>query len=41
MAEAVIVEALRTPIAKGKKGMGELSGFHPAIHQQGRHSGRS
>jgi acetyl-CoA C-acetyltransferase len=30
MAEAVIVEALRTPIAKGKKGKGELSGFHPA-----------
>ncbi len=30
MAEAVIVEALRTPIAKGKKGRGELSGFHPA-----------
>jgi acetyl-CoA C-acetyltransferase len=30
MAEAVIVEALRTPIAKGKMGKGELSGFHPA-----------
>ena len=30
MAEAVIVEALRTPIARGKKGVGELSGFHPA-----------
>ena len=30
MAEAVIVEALRTPIAKGRKGKGELSGFHPA-----------
>ncbi len=30
MAEAVIVEALRTPIARGKKGKGELSGFHPA-----------
>ena len=30
MAEAVIVEALRTPIAKGKQGMGQLSGFHPA-----------
>jgi acetyl-CoA C-acetyltransferase len=30
MAEAVIVEALRTPIAKGKKGRGELSGLHPA-----------
>jgi len=30
MAEAVIVEALRTPIAKGKRGPGELSGFHPA-----------
>ncbi|MFQ5503175.1 MAG: steroid 3-ketoacyl-CoA thiolase [Planctomycetota bacterium] len=30
MDRAVIVEALRTPIAKGKKGRGELSGFHPA-----------
>ncbi|MCK5363991.1 MAG: steroid 3-ketoacyl-CoA thiolase, partial [Gammaproteobacteria bacterium] len=30
MVEAVIVEALRTPIAKGKKGVGELSSFHPA-----------
>jgi acetyl-CoA C-acetyltransferase len=30
VAEAVIVEALRTPIAKGKMGKGELSGFHPA-----------
>lgn len=30
MAEAVIVEALRTPIARGKPGTGELSGFHPA-----------
>jgi acetyl-CoA C-acetyltransferase len=30
MAEAVIVEALRSPIAKGKKGRGELSGLHPA-----------
>jgi acetyl-CoA C-acetyltransferase len=30
MSEAVIVEALRTPIAKGKKGRGELSGIHPA-----------
>ncbi|MAI80889.1 MAG: acetyl-CoA C-acyltransferase [Deltaproteobacteria bacterium] len=30
MAEAVIVEALRSPIARGKKGKGELSGFHPA-----------
>ncbi len=30
MAEAVIVEALRTPIAKGRKVKGELSGFHPA-----------
>ncbi|MBW2383467.1 MAG: steroid 3-ketoacyl-CoA thiolase [Deltaproteobacteria bacterium] len=30
MVEAVIVEALRTPIAKGKKGRGELSGLHPA-----------
>jgi acetyl-CoA C-acetyltransferase len=26
--EAVIVEALRTPIARGKLGTGELSGFH-------------
>ena len=30
MAEAVIVEAVRTPIARGKPGKGELSGFHPA-----------
>ena len=30
MREAVIVEALRSPIAKGKMGRGELSGFHPA-----------
>jgi acetyl-CoA C-acetyltransferase len=30
MREAVIVEALRSPIAKGKIGRGELSGFHPA-----------
>lgn len=29
MREAVIVEALRTPIARGKMGKGELSGFHP------------
>ena len=28
MREAVIVEALRTPIARGKMGKGELSGFH-------------
>jgi acetyl-CoA C-acetyltransferase len=28
MREAVIVEALRTPIAKGKPGKGGLSGFH-------------
>jgi len=28
--EAVIVEALRTPIARGKPGKGDLSGFHPA-----------
>jgi len=27
MAEAVIVEAQRTPIARGKMGKGELSGF--------------
>jgi len=30
MRESVIVEALRTPIAKGKMGRGDLSGFHPA-----------
>ncbi|MFP6605430.1 MAG: steroid 3-ketoacyl-CoA thiolase [Myxococcota bacterium] len=30
MTEAVIVEALRTPIARGKPGKGDLSGFHPA-----------
>ena len=30
MREAVIVEALRSPIARGKMGKGELSGFHPA-----------
>ncbi len=30
MPEAVIVEALRTPIARGKLGKGELSAFHPA-----------
>jgi acetyl-CoA C-acetyltransferase len=30
MAEGVIVEALRTPIARGKMGKGDLSGFHPA-----------
>jgi acetyl-CoA C-acetyltransferase len=30
MREAVIVEALRTPIARGKLGRGGLSGFHPA-----------
>ncbi len=30
MREAVIVEALRTPIARGKLGRGELSGLHPA-----------
>ncbi len=29
MREAVIVEALRTPIARSKKGKGALSGFHP------------
>ena len=29
MREAVIVEALRTPIARGKLGRGDLSGFHP------------
>lgn len=30
MAEAVIVEATRSAIARGKKGKGELSGLHPA-----------
>ncbi len=30
MTEAVIVEALRTPIARGKLGRGDLSGFHAA-----------
>ncbi len=30
MREAVIVEALRTPFAKGKPIKGELSAFHPA-----------
>jgi acetyl-CoA C-acetyltransferase len=30
MAEAVIVEALRTPISRGKPIVGELSGMHPA-----------
>ncbi len=30
MRESVIVEALRTPIAKGKMGKGDLCGFHPA-----------
>ncbi len=29
MPEAVIVEALRTPIARGRMGKGELSGIHP------------
>lgn len=30
MAESVIVEALRTPIARGKMGRGDLSGYHAA-----------
>jgi acetyl-CoA C-acetyltransferase len=30
MAEAVIVEALRTPLGRGKMGRGDLSGFDPA-----------
>ena len=30
MREAVIVEALRTPIARGKPRVGDLSAFHPA-----------
>jgi acetyl-CoA C-acetyltransferase len=29
MREAVIVEALRTPIGRGKPGVGDLFGFHP------------
>ena len=28
MREAVIVEAVRTPIARGKVGVGDLHGFH-------------
>ena len=28
MREAVIVEAVRTPIARGKAGVGDLHGFH-------------
>jgi acetyl-CoA C-acetyltransferase len=35
MQEAVIVEALRTPIGRGKMGRGDLSGFH-AAHLLGR-----
>ena len=31
MREAVIVEALRSPIARGKVGRGELSNLHPAV----------
>src|ERR1051325_6691204 len=30
MREAVIIEAVRTPIGKGKPGKGGLSGMHPA-----------
>ena len=30
MREAVIVEALRTPIGKGRPQKGTLSAFHPA-----------
>lgn len=30
MADSVIVEALRTPIARGKMGRGDLSGYHAA-----------
>jgi acetyl-CoA C-acetyltransferase len=30
MREAVIVEAVRTPIARGKQGKGDLCAFHPA-----------
>ncbi len=31
MPEAVIVEALRSPFARGKMGKGELSGIHPVL----------
>ncbi|MCZ6463355.1 MAG: steroid 3-ketoacyl-CoA thiolase, partial [Proteobacteria bacterium] len=31
MPEAVIVEALRSPFARGKMGKGELSGIHPVV----------
>jgi acetyl-CoA C-acetyltransferase len=30
MPEAVIIEAVRTPIARGKQGVGDFAGFHPA-----------
>ena len=30
MADAVIVEALRSPIGRGKMGRGDLSGYHAA-----------
>jgi len=35
MREAVIVEAVRTPIGRGKPGKGDLSGIHP-VHLLGR-----
>ena len=35
MREAVIVDAVRTPIARGKQGRGDLCTFHPA-HLLGR-----
>jgi acetyl-CoA C-acetyltransferase len=31
MKEAVIIEAIRTPIARGKAGKGGLSGLHPSV----------
>ena len=31
MREAVIVEALRTPIGRGKPVIGDLFGFHPRL----------
>ena len=31
MQDAVIVDAVRTPIARGKQGRGDLCAFHPAI----------
>jgi len=39
MREAVIVEALRTPIARGKMVKGDLSAFHPTLLLQKVQSG--